>query len=151
MKVELAKRVKTLPPYLFARIDRMKEEAVKKGVDVIDISIGDPDMPTPGHIIEAMKRAVEKPENHRYPSYVGMLSYREAVSNWYKRLYNVELDPATEVLSLIGSKEGIAHIPLAFVDSGDVVLCPTPAYPVYSIGTIFAGGTPYFMPLKEEN
>ncbi|NOX19920.1 MAG: LL-diaminopimelate aminotransferase [Nitrospirae bacterium] len=151
IKVELAHRVKSLPPYLFARIDQMKEEALKKGVDVIDISIGDPDLPTPEHIVKAMQKAVEKPENHKYPSYIGMYSYREAVARWYKRLYDVELDPGTEIISLIGSKEGIGHIPLAFVEPGDVVLCPTPAYPVYSIGTIFAGGSPYFMPLKEEN
>ena len=151
IKVELATRVKSLPPYLFARIDQMKAEAVAKGVDVIDISIGDPDMPTPKHIVEAMKRAVEKPEHHRYPSYVGMPSYREAVASWYRRLYSVELDPEKEVISLIGSKEGIAHIPLAFIDKDDVVLCPTPAYPVYSVATMFADGKPYFMPLKEEN
>ncbi len=151
IKVELAHRVKSLPPYLFARIDQMKEEALKRGVDVIDISIGDPDLPTPEHIVKAMQKAVEKPENHKYPSYIGMYSYREAVARWYKRLYDVELDPGSEIISLIGSKEGIGHIPLAFVEPGDVVLCPTPAYPVYSIGTIFAGGTPYFMPLKEEN
>ncbi len=151
MQIELAERLKHLPPYLFARIDAMKEEAVAKGVDVIDMSIGDPDMPTPQHIIKSMQKAVEKPEHHRYPSYAGMLSYREAVANWYNRRFGVELDPTSEVLSLIGSKEGIGHIPLAFVNDGDIVLCPTPAYPVYSIGTIFAGGTPYMMPLYEKN
>jgi len=151
IKVELADRLKSLPPYLFARIDEMKEEALSKGVDLIDISIGDPDLPTPAHIVDAMKKAVEKPEHHRYPSYAGMLSYREAVAQWYERRFNVKLDPAEEVLSLIGSKEGIGHIPLAFINPGDVVLCPSPAYPVYSIGTLFAGGEPYFMPLKEEN
>ncbi len=148
---EFANRLKRLPPYLFARIDELKEEALRKGTDLIDISIGDPDLPTPDHIVEAMKRAVEKPEHHKYPSYAGMLSYREAVARWYKGRFGVDLDPALEVLSLIGSKEGIGHIPLAFVNPGDIVLCPTPAYPVYSIGTIFAGGEPYYMPLKEEN
>jgi LL-diaminopimelate aminotransferase len=151
IKVELADRLKSLPPYLFARIDEMKEEALRKGVDLIDISVGDPDLPTPAHIVDAMKKAVEKPEHHRYPSYAGMLSYREAVAQWYERRFNVKLDPSQEVLSLIGSKEGIGHIPLAFINPGDIVLCPTPAYPVYSIGTLFAGGEPYFMPLKEEN
>ncbi len=150
-RFELSDRVKNLPPYLFARIDKMKEEAVNKGVDVIDISIGDPDLPTPEHIVKAMQKAVEKPEHHKYPSYIGMLSYREAVAEWYKRRFNVNLDPTKEVLSLIGSKEGIGHIPLAFVNPGDIVLCPTPAYPVYAIGTLFAGGEPYYMPLKEEN
>lgn len=151
IKVELADRLKSLPPYLFARIDEMKEEALSKGVDLIDISIGDPDLPTPAHIVDAMKKAVEKPEHHRYPSYAGMPSYREAVAQWYERRFNVKLDPSQEVLSLIGSKEGIGHIPLAFVNPDDFVLCPSPAYPVYSIGTLLAGGEPHFMPLKEEN
>ncbi|MBF0329089.1 MAG: LL-diaminopimelate aminotransferase [Nitrospirae bacterium] len=148
---ELADRVKHLPPYLFAAIDKMKQDAVAKGIDLIDLSIGDPDIPTPDHIVTAMKQAVEKPAHHRYPSYEGMLSYREAVAEWYRQRFNVALDPKTEVLSLIGSKEGIGHIPLAFVNPGDVVLVPSPGYPVYPVGTMFAGGEPYIMPLKEEN
>ncbi len=148
---ELSSRLRHLPPYLFASIDKMKQESLEKGTDVIDLSIGDPDIPTPSHIVEAMKKAVEKPANHRYPSYEGMLSYREAVTRWYKRRFHVELDPRTEVLSLIGSKEGIGHIPLAFIDPGDRVLVPSPGYPVYSIGTLFASGVNYFMPLTEEN
>jgi LL-diaminopimelate aminotransferase len=151
MQTHYAERIKTLPPYLFAAIDQMKKEALSKGADLIDLSIGDPDIPTPNHIIEAMKKAVEKPEHHRYPSYEGMLSFRQAVSDWYKKRFNVDLDPEKEVLSLIGSKEGIGHIPLAFVDPGDIVLVPSPGYPVYPVGTKFAGGIPYFMPLKEEN
>lgn len=151
LNVVLADRVRSLPPYLFARIDTMKKKALSEGVDLIDLSIGDPDIPTPGHIVEAMKKAVEKPEHHRYPSYEGMYAYRKAVSDWYKRRFGVDLDPETEVLSLIGSKEGIGHIPLAFVNPGDIVLVPTPGYPVYSIGTLFTGGQSYFMPLKEEN
>ncbi len=151
MQIQYAERIRTLPPYLFAAIDQMKREALQKGADLIDLSIGDPDIPTPKHIVEAMKKAVEKPEHHRYPSYEGMLSYREAVARWYKRRFNVELNPENEVLSLIGSKEGIGHIPLAFIDPGDVVLVPSPGYPVYPVGTKFAGGVPYFMPLKEEN
>ncbi len=149
--IRLADRVRNLPPYLFASIDKMKQEAVSKGVDVIDLSIGDPDMPTPPHIVEAMKKAVGKPQHHRYPSYEGMLSYREAVADWYKVRFGVSLDPADEVLSLIGSKEGIGHIPLAFVNPGDVVLVPSPGYPVYPVSTLFAGGEPYLMPLREEN
>jgi LL-diaminopimelate aminotransferase len=149
--VELASRVKNLPPYLFATIDMMKQEARAKGVDLIDLSIGDPDIPTPGHIVEAMKAAVGNPEHHRYPSYEGMLSFREAVAAWYKRRFNADLDPKTEVLSLIGSKEGIGHIPLAFVEPGDVVLVPSPGYPVYPVGTLFAGGESHFMPLVEKN
>jgi LL-diaminopimelate aminotransferase len=148
---ELAKRVRHLPPYLFASIDKMKQKAIDKGVDLIDLSIGDPDMPTPSHIVNAMKKAVQKPANHRYPSYEGMLSYREAVSQWYKKRFGAKLDAQTEVLSLIGSKEGIGHIPLAFINPGETVLVPSPGYPVYATGTLFAGGRSFFMPLREEN
>jgi len=151
INIQLASRVKNLPPYLFATIDKMKQEARAKGVDLIDLSIGDPDIPTPGHIVEAMKTAVEKAEHHRYPSYEGMLSYREAVAGWYKRRFDVTLDPATEALSLIGSKEGIGHISLAFVEPGDTVLVPSPGYPVYPVSVMFAGGESCFMPLREEN
>ena len=148
---ELASRIKHLPPYLFASIDQMKQKAIGKGTDLIDLSIGDPDIPTPSPIVNAMKKAVEKPAHHRYPSYEGMLSFREAVSKWYRKRFNVRFDPHTEVLSLIGSKEGIGHIPLAFVNPGDTVLVPSPGYPVYPIGTLFAGGESFFMPLRKEN
>lgn len=148
---EMATRVKNLPPYLFAAIDMMKQEAKAKGVDLIDMSIGDPDIPTPNHIVEAMKTALAKPEHHRYPSYDGMLSFREAVAAWYKRRFNVTLSAGNEVLSLIGSKEGIGHIPLAFVNPGDTVLVPSPGYPVYPVSTLFAGGESFIMPLIEEN
>lgn len=148
---ELADRVKNLPPYLFAAIDKMKAEAKNKGVDLIDLSIGDPDIPTPPDVVEALKRAAENPLNHRYPSYEGMASYRKAVADWYKRRFKVEIDPFTEVISLIGSKEGIGHIPLAFVNPGDIVLVPSPGYPVYPVGTLFAGGVSYIMPLYESN
>ncbi len=151
ISVEMASRVKSLPPYLFATIDLMKQEAKARGVDVIDMSIGDPDLPTPAHIVNAMKLAVEKPEHHRYPSYEGMLSFREAVAAWYRSRFSVNLDPKTEVLSLIGSKEGIGHIPLAFVEPGDVVLVPSPGYPVYPVSTLFAGGESYIMPLTEDH
>ncbi|MFN4012438.1 MAG: LL-diaminopimelate aminotransferase [Aquificaceae bacterium] len=148
---EYAQRIKTLPPYLFAQIDQKKREKLQQGVDLIDLGVGDPDIPTPKPIVEAMQRAVEKPEHHRYPSYEGMLSFRQAVADWYKRRFGVDLDPNKEVIALIGSKEGIAHFPLAFVNPGEVVLCPDPAYPVYKIGTLFAGGEPYILPLREEN
>ncbi|WP_340691148.1 LL-diaminopimelate aminotransferase [Hydrogenobacter thermophilus] len=151
MSFEYSERIKSLPPYLFAQIDKKKKEKIAQGVDVIDLGVGDPDMPTPEPIVKAMQRAVEKPEHHRYPSYEGMLSFREAVAEFYRRRFGVSLDPEKEVITLIGSKEGIAHFPLAFVNPDDVVLCPDPAYPVYKIGTIFAGGVPYIMPLKEEN
>ncbi len=142
-----AKRLQALPPYLFAEMDRMKQEQVKKGVDIISLGIGDPDLPTPPHIIQALAQAAADPANHQYPSYEGMLAFRKAAADWYRSRFSVTLDPATEVLSLIGSKEGIGHFPLAFVNPGDVVLVPDPGYPVYQAGTIFAGGDPYPMPL----
>ena len=151
MSFSFSQRLKQIPPYLFAEIDRLKNEMIRRGVDVIDLGVGDPDLPTPPHIVERLKEAAEDPENHRYPSYNGLFLFRRAVSDWYKRRFGVDLDPEREVIALIGSKEGIAHLPLAFVDPGDVVLVPNPAYPVYHIGTIFAGGRPYYMPLLEEN
>ncbi len=151
ISIELAGRVKNLPPYLFAAIDIMKQEALSKGIDVIDLSIGDPDTPTPRNIVESMRKAVKNPAHHQYPSYSGMLSFRQAVAGWYKKRFNVTLDAGTEVLSLIGSKEGIGHIPLAFVNPGDVVLVPSPGYPVYPVATLFAGGASHVMPLLEKN
>ncbi len=151
MAVELSQRLKSLPPYLFKEIDRKKEEVMARGIDIIDLGVGDPDIPTPKHIIDALKSAVDEPVNHRYPSYTGMKQFREAVSTWYRDRFEISLDPENEVVSLIGSKEGIAHLPLAFIDPGDIALVPTPAYPVYNIGTIFAGGISHFMPLVEEN
>jgi LL-diaminopimelate aminotransferase len=148
--VELAARLKKLPPYLFAEIDRQKKEARARGVDLIDLGIGDPDLPTPAHVIDALARAAREPKNHRYPDYEGLLAFRDAAAAWYRRRFGVTLDPATEVLTLIGSKEGTAHIPLAFVNPGDVVLVPDPGYPVYAAGTWFAGGEPYFLPLRAE-
>jgi LL-diaminopimelate aminotransferase len=149
--VKAASRTEKIPPYLFARIDKKKEEARKKGIDLIDLSIGDPDIATPQNIIEAMNKAVADPKNHRYPSYEGMFEFRKAVADWYHARFNVDLNPVGEVVTLIGSKEGIAHMPWAYVESGDVVLVPSPGYPVYKIATVFAGGTPYMMPLLEEN
>ncbi len=148
---QMAKRLEVLPPYLFAELDRLKQAEIAKGVDVIPLGVGDPDQPTPNNILGAMHRAIDRPQNHQYPSYEGMPSFREAVANWYARRFNVTLDPATEILSLIGSKEGIGHIPFAFVNPGDVVLVPEPGYPVYEIGTLLAGGEPYRMPLLREN
>ncbi|UCH82478.1 MAG: LL-diaminopimelate aminotransferase [Nitrospiraceae bacterium] len=149
--MEPANRVRDLPPYLFATIDKMKEKALAKGVDLIDLSIGDPDTPTPAHIIKAMQKAVTNPLHHQYPSYAGMLSFRQAVADWYRKRFNVRLDPKTEVVSLIGSKEGIGHMPLAFINPGDYVLVPSPGYPVYPVATLFAGGISYEMPLLEKN
>ncbi len=146
-----ADRIKHLPPYLFAAIDKAKQEARAKGVDVIDLSVGDPDLPTPAHIIEALCLAAKDPANHQYPSYEGKLTFRRAVADWYKRTFNVVFDPQKEVLTLIGSKEGIAHAPLAFINPGDVALVPDPAYPVYRTATAFAGGESVLMPLLREN
>jgi LL-diaminopimelate aminotransferase len=151
LKILQADRLKALPPYLFAEIDRMKAEVAAKGIDIISLGIGDPDLPTLPNIIDRLKKAVDNPIHHQYPSYEGMPGFREAVAQWYGDRFGVDLDPANEVVSLIGSKEGIAHAPLAFVNPGDVVLCPDPGYPVYSIGTMFAGGEAYLMPLLEEN
>ena len=148
---EKAERLKQLPPYLFKEIDRKKAEIKAKGVDIIDLGVGDPDLPTPRHIIEEMKRAVEDPANHRYPSYSGMNDFKTAVADWYRERFGVDLDPGREVVSLIGSKEGLAHVPLAFVNPGDLTLVPSPAYPVYHIATLFAGGQSYFMPLLSKN
>jgi LL-diaminopimelate aminotransferase len=151
ISIELAERLKGLPPYLFAAIDRMKQEAIRRGVDLIDLSVGDPDIPTPQHIVNRIKKAVQNPANHRYPSYEGMFAFRKAVADWYKKRFRVTLDPEKEVLSLIGSKEGIGHIPLAFVNKGDIVLVPSPGYPVYPVATLFAGGESHVMPLLEKN
>jgi LL-diaminopimelate aminotransferase len=148
---ELTERLRKLPPYLFKEIDQKKRELEASGMDIIDLGVGDPDLPTPPKIIEEMIRAVQDPTTHRYPAYSGSGDFKEAVAEWYKDRFSVQLDPETEVLSLIGAKEGIAHMHLAFVNPGDLALVPTPAYPVYNIGTLFADGSPYFMPLLEEN
>lgn len=149
--IEVATRIKTLPPYLFAAIDKMKQAAIARGVDIINLGIGDPDLPTPSPIIESLAQAAKNPKHHQYPSYEGMLSFRQAVANWYQRRFAVTLDPGDEVLTLIGSKEGIGHIHLAFIDPGDVVLVPSPGYPVYPVGTSFCGGVSHFMPLTKAN
>jgi len=149
--IEKAERLKKLPPYLFKEVDRKKEELIKKGMDIVDLGVGDPDLPTPKIIIEELKRAAENPANHRYPSYSGMNDFKYAAAAFCKRRFGIDLNPEREVLSLIGSKEGIAHFPLAFINPGDAALVPTPAYPVYNIATMFAGGKPYFMPLLKKN
>ena len=151
MQIKVASRLNHLPPYLFAELDRLKKEVQQQGVDVISFGIGDPDLPTPPHIVEALKSAAALPPNHRYPDYQGLDRFREAASGWYKRRFNVTLDPAREVCALIGSKEGIANFPVAVVDPGDIVLIPDPGYPVYFSGCVFNGGEPYFMPLRKEN
>ncbi|MCS7181087.1 MAG: LL-diaminopimelate aminotransferase [bacterium] len=148
---EISERLKKIPPYLFVEIDRKKKEMILKGEDVIDFGVGDPDMPTPENIIEAMKKAVENPQFHRYPFGKGTKEFRKAISSFYKKNYDVDIDYENEICVLIGSKEGIAHFPLCFINPGDISLVPEPGYPVYNIGTLIAGGETYFLPLKEEN
>ncbi len=151
IQIKKAERIQKLPPYLFAEIDRLKREVAARGTDLINLGIGDPDTPTPPHIVEALRRSAGNPANHRYPDYEGLLSFRQAAARWMQSRYGVAVDPATEVVSLIGSKEGIANTAVAFVDPDDVVLVPDPGYPVYHIGTQFNGGTTYRMPLRREN
>ena len=149
--ITYAERIRTLPPYLFAAIDEMKQQAVARGVDIINLGIGDPDLPTPDPILERMQQAVTDPQHHQYPSSSGMLSFRAAVAGWYQRRFNVTVDPKSEVVTLIGSKEGIGHVPMAFIDPGDVVLVPSPGYPVYPVSASFAGGIAHEMPLLKQN
>lgn len=146
-----AKRVRALPPYLFAQIEERVAEAEARGVDVISLGIGDPDLPTPQRVIEALVQEAYRNENHRYPSSAGLLAYRQAVADWYLTRFGVELDARTEITTLIGSKEGIANISFCFLDHGDIALVPDPGYPVYSTGTVLAGGEVYKMPLLKEN
>lgn len=146
-----AKRIDNLPPYLFARIDEMKAKKRAEGVDVIDLGVGDPDLPTPPHIVQALIDAAKDPDNHHYPSYLGMQSFREAVAGWYSRRFSVDLDPSSEIISLMGSKDGVAHIPEVLVNPGDYVLAPSPGYPVYSTGALFSEGKVHEMPLLREN
>ena len=149
--IQPSDRLKQLPPYLFMEIDRLKVEVQSKGVDIIDLGVGDPDLPTPAHILHRLNQAALDPRNHRYPSYSGMNDFRKVVASWYQRRFGVTLDPEKEVVTLIGSKEGIAHFPLAFLNPGDLALVTSPGYPVYHIGTLFAGGQSYFLPLLKGN
>ncbi|HRS06926.1 MAG TPA: LL-diaminopimelate aminotransferase [Candidatus Ratteibacteria bacterium] len=148
---ELSKKMNELPPYLFAEIDKKRKSLISEGYEVISFGVGDPDLPTPKRVVEAMKRAVDDPSVYRYPFGKGRSDFRRAIADYYKKYSDVDLDFEKEICVLIGSKEGIAHFPLAFINPGDVNLIPEPGYPVYQIGTILAGGIPYFMPLKEQN
>jgi LL-diaminopimelate aminotransferase len=149
--MQLAHRIDKLPPYLFVEISRKIAEKRAQGVDVVSFGIGDPDIPTPPHVIDALVEAARDPASHRYPETEGLPEFRRAVAEWYERRFDVSLDPEREVLSLIGSKDGIGHVALCFIDPGDVALVPDPGYPVYAVGTLFAGGEPYYLPLREEN
>lgn len=148
---KFSKKLQALPPYLFLEIDKAKRKARAEGRDIIDLGIGDPDQPTPKFIIDALSQAALDPANHRYALDQGMPVLRNAIGDWYKRRFNVDLNPETEVLPLIGSKEGIAHFPLAFLNPGDFSLIPDPCYPPYKGGTILAGGKLYLMPLVAAN
>ena len=148
--MKVAKRIETLPPYLFAELDKKLAAKRAQGVDVISLGVGDPDLPTPEHIVEAMREAVRDPSTHRYPSYSGALAFRTTVAGWYARRFGVELDPETEVMALIGSKEGIGHIAFAYLDPGDEALIPDPGYPVYGVSTRLAGATPVPLPMPAE-
>lgn len=146
-----AKRIEKLPPYLFVTISKKIAEKQAQGEDVITLAVGDPDIPTPRHVIERLCQAAQDPQNHRYPESEGLPQFRNAIAQWYEKRFGVTLDPDREILPLIGAKEGIGHIALCFIDPGDIALVPDPAYPVYSIGTMFAGGSSYYMPLTEDN
>ncbi len=145
-----AQRMQNLPPYLFARIEKLIDQKKAEGIDIISLGIGDPDQPTPEHIVQELIKEAKNPANHQYPSSAGMLLYRQAVARWYRRRFNVELDPQKEIVALIGSKEGIAHLCWCCLDPGDVALVPDPGYPVYATGTVLAGAVPYYMPLVAE-
>lgn len=149
--MNFARRIEKLPPYLFAEISRKIAEKRSQGVDVISFGVGDPDLPTPERIIESLREASLDAANHRYPDTKGLPELRQAIAGWYERRFGVSLDPEREVLPLIGSKEGIGHIALCFIEPGDVTLVPDPGYPVYAMGTLLAGGEAYYLPLREEN
>lgn len=148
-----ANRMKRLPLYLFTIIDHLKDEAREKGIDIVDLGMGNPDQPTPKHIIDELCKQARLPENHRYPrpNEPAEIKLKEAIANWYKDRFNVDLNPRTEVLPLIGSKEGVAHLSLAFLNHDDIALVPSPAYPVHFNGVIMAGGILYNIPMTEEN
>jgi len=146
-----AERVKKVPPYLFAQIDKARDDALARGIDVISLGVGDPDVPTPAFIVDELKVSAELPENHRYPPYEGMKEFREAAADWYRRRFAVEADPETEVYALLGVKEGLIHTFLALIDPGEITLVMDPSYPIFEVGTFFAGGETYHVPLLEEN
>ncbi len=149
--MRMAKRIENLPPYLFVEISRKIAEKKARGEDVVSFGIGDPDIPTPPHVINRLCQAAQDPVNHRYPESEGLPELRRAIADWYKKRFGVSFDHDKEVLPLIGAKEGIAHIALCFIDPGDIALITDPAYPVYALGTMFAGGSSYYLPLTDKN
>ena len=149
--MKFARRVEKIPPYLFVEISRKIAQKRREGIEVISFGIGDPDLETPPPVIQKLREASGDLPNHRYPESEGLPEFRKATADWYQRRFGVSLDPETEVISLIGAKEGIGHAALCFIEPGDIALVPDPGYPVYSVGTWFAGGECHWMPLKEEN
>lgn len=149
--MRLSARLDKIPPYLFAEIDRRIDEKKAQGVDVISFGVGDPDVPTPGSIVDALCAESHKPEHHRYPSYFGLAEFRGSAARWFERRFGVALDPGLQILPLMGSKEGVAHIALALLDPGDLALVPEPSYPVYAMGTLLAGAESHFLPLTAGN
>jgi LL-diaminopimelate aminotransferase len=151
MKFRQADRLLKLPIYVFAQLDKIKADQVAKGADLIDLGMGNPDIPPPAEINKALIDSLGNPENHRYPSFEGAPEFKNAVSGWCKRQYSINVDPEHEVVTLIGSKEGVVHFALAYINPGDITLVPMPAYPAHFNGTILAGGTPYVLPTSESN
>ncbi len=149
--MKLANRISRVPPYPFVEISRKIAAKKAEGIDVISFGIGDPDIPTPDFVVDALREAALAPPNHRYPESDGLPEFKQAVADWYQRRFGVALDAGREVMSLIGAKEGIGHAALCFVEPGDMALVPDPGYPVYAVGTMFAGGESYFMPLRRDN
>jgi LL-diaminopimelate aminotransferase len=151
MNLKFSRRLAKLPPYPFAEINRRKKKAIAEGKDIISFGVGDPDLPTPPHIIQAACAALQNQKFHHYPFDAGLIEFRKAVSQWVASRFNVSLNPDTQVRACIGSKDGISHAHFALLNLGDVVLLPDPGYPVYFTSTIFADGKPYALPLKEKN
>jgi LL-diaminopimelate aminotransferase len=149
--MEVSHRLKSITPYIFAEMDKKRQAVIASGVDVINLGIGDPDQPTPRHIVDAAHEALEKPINHHYPPFGGTKEYKAAACAWLKKRFDIDINADTEITSMIGTKEGLHHTIMAFVDKGDINIIPDPAYPVYRTSTILAGGEPYFMPLTPEN
>jgi LL-diaminopimelate aminotransferase len=148
--MKFARRLDLVPPYLFAELERKIDEKAKAGIDVISLGIGDPDLPTPLAVVEEMQRQVGRPETHRYPSNRGLQAFRRSVSDFYADRFGVDIDPETEVVPVLGGKEGVAHIAFACVEPGDVCLSPEPGYPPYTSGPLFAGADIHYLPLRED-
>jgi len=150
-KLKPAKRILDLSPYLFREIDLKKKELIAKGRKLINLGVGDPDLPTPDFVVQAMEREIGKNENQKYPDYEGKFVFRKAVSDYMQKSFKVSVDPEKEVIALIGSKEGLAHFSWAFIEEGDLAIVPDPAYPVYRTTVKFSGGEVFPLPLRETN